>query len=108
MVGLSKFGRGLDIYKKSKGESDPEDLDLRKCKKTTVDLFVIPKSSPLNNNKLCVTVNESSSQPNNTEATRTVKESSTQTEMEESKPLNNKEQSPKVQNQDTQIVKKQL
>ena len=113
---IVKIGRGLDIYKKSKEEGDPEDLDLRKCKKTTVDIFVIPKSSPLNNNELCVTVKESSSQtetvkskpPNNTETTRTVKESSTQTDNEKSKPLNNKEKSPKVQNQDTQTVKKQL
>jgi len=40
---IIKIGRGLDIYQPPKGEMDRENFSLRKCEKTTVDIFVIPK-----------------------------------------------------------------
>ena len=50
---IVKIGRGLDIYKKQEGDFDPNDLDARRCKKTTVDIFVIPKFNTMEDNEQC-------------------------------------------------------
>ena len=89
---IVKIGRGLDIYKKQEGDFDPKDLDARRCKKTTVDIFVIPKFNTMEDNEQCNISEEPLEKK-----TETVKP----------EPPNNKEPSPKVQNKTLQSSEKQ-